>query len=160
MIRSLRRVHLRAMFGLSILLPLIVVCGLLARPVFWKMTPLPEEGRVLPLTMFKRWDEVGLYIRFERPRKPSERALMGVVPIVAPEAPEVLLYWNAPENQTGTPGEGSVLLGSLKSRQSRWFNLPAEVPETGGSLVVYDVVARRPLAAAPWKVLITDEGDR
>lgn len=160
MIHSLRRVHWRVMLALCVLLPVIVVSGLTARPVFWKMTPLPEEGRVLPLSMFKRWDEVGLYIRFESPRKPTERAVMGVIPVVAPEAADVLLYWNAPENKTGVPGDGSVFLGALKSSQTRWFHIPIAIPESGGSLIVYDAVDRRALATAPWVVTFSDEGNR
>jgi hypothetical protein len=151
---------MRLMLALWILLPLIVISGLVARPRFSKMTPLPEEGRVLPLSMFKRSDQAGLFLRFEPPRKPTDRALMAVVPITPPEAPDVLVYWNAPGNQTGVPGEGSVLLGSLKSNQTRWFSVPIAVPQSGGSLIIYDTLRRRTNGSAPWNVAFADEGNR
>lgn len=160
MIQSLRRAHWRVMLTLSVLLPVIIVAGLIVRPEFWKMTPLPEEGGVLSRSMFRRWDEVGLYIRFEHPRKPTERAIMGVLPIEARDEPDVLLYWNPSTNQTGNPGDGSIFLGSLKSRQTRWMNVPLEVPESTGSLILYDLVARKTIARAPWQITFAESTNR
>ena len=156
MIRPLRRAHLRIVIALSVLLPAVIVAALLVRPVPVKMTPLPEEGRVLPLTMFKRWDEAGVYVRFERARKESERAVMAVVPITEFYEPDVLIYWNPPANVASMPGEGSILIGSLKSRQTRWFNLPSSIPESGGSLAVYSLTRERVIRSGAWQISYSD----
>ena len=152
MIQSLRRAHWRVMLSLTVILPLIIAGGILARPTFLKMTPLPEEGRVLFQEGFIQWSTVGLRVRFEKPAKETERALMCVVPVESSPAPDVLAYWSPAAIQGSALNEGSVLLGSLKGRQSRCMNIPIGVPESTGSLVLFSLADHSVIAHAPWQI--------
>ena len=160
MIHSLRRVHWRGMLLLAVLLPVIIVAGILARPKFLKMAPLPEEGRFIAQPMSDQWRSAGLRVRFEKPVKDTERALMCLVPVEGWLEPDVLVYWNPPALNSGLPGEGSVLLGSLKGRQTRCLKVPLNVPESGGSIVLLSLAYQKVLSSAPWRVDFGNGGSR
>ena len=169
MIQSLRRTHWRLMLVLVLLLPTVVVAGLMARPTFLRMAPLPEESPLIyALPRLEKWDQVGLEVGFKRPAKPTERAVMCVLPREESHEPDLLMYWNPSVIQSGEragervgePGDGSVLLGSLKGRQTRCVNIPIEVPESSGSLVIYSLAHRKQIASTSWRVTFADEGAR
>ena len=161
MIQSLRRTHWRIMLLLAILLPTVVVAGLIARPTFLRMSPLPEESQLTySLPRLEKWDQVGLEVGFKRPAKPNERAVMCVVPREEPREPDLLMYWNPVTPQSGEPGQDSVLLGSLKGRQTRCVNIPIEVPESSGVLLIYSLAHQKQIASTAWRVTFNDEGAR
>ena len=76
------------------------------------------------------------------------------------ESPGLAVDVDLPLERVGEPGDGSVLLGSLKGRQTRCVNIPIEVPESSGSLVIYSLAHRKQIASTSWRVTFADEGAR
>ena len=143
MIRTLRRRHRRMIWTLAIIVPVLFVAALLARP-----TPPIADGLALEATPaypteVNAWDDlwpsVPITTRLLADRMPAEQLAVELTPTEALLRPDVLVYWVPGEVQEAALPETSYLLGALQGTEPQVWPLPEEARYVSGTLLLYSL---------------------
>jgi len=154
MIRSLRRRHATMIVGIALIVPILAVLALAARPV----PPIMAAAAATPST--GNWTALGprggvhAFVESE-----SGREWLHLVRDEEFVSPDVLVYWSPEPPATDEPfPSGAVLLGALGDPGAHTFNLPAR--DVGGVLLLYSLAHQSVVAATPLNQIRRLDHDR
>ena len=162
MIQSLRHRHRLTIMMLTVLLPLIFVCGLLAR----KAAPVSARLPVIRLDQSPGqfvvirdepalWKDQSIKTRLLKPGNDATKVLLELTPLRDPGEPDVLVYVSEEKPADDRVADRALLLGSLNGAHPVRFVMPDKFAASTIHLILYSLAHHKVIATAELSPLPT-----